>query len=293
MTVGTARHGDVRIAYEVDGPPGGRPLLLVMGLGLQMLFWPADFRELLVDRGFRVARLDNRDVGLSTHLTGLGVPPLSAFVRRRWAGGYRIADMAADAVAVLDDLGWQSAHVVGVSLGGMIAQTVAGRYPARVRTLTSMSSTPSPRIGRPHPRTWPVLLSRPAPTREIAAQHIVDVFRVIGSPAYPHEEDWLREVGAQSFDRAHDPDGIRRQLAAIVSSGDRRPMLRRVRVPALVVHGDADPLVRPAGGRATAAAIRGARLVTYRGMGHDLPAALRPAIADEITRLSDRWQPDA
>jgi pimeloyl-ACP methyl ester carboxylesterase len=289
MTVEMARHGDVEIAYEVEGPAGGEPVLLIMGLGLQMLFWPEEFRKLLVERGFRVARFDNRDVGLSTHLSHLGSPPPTVFLSRRWSG-YRLADLAADAVAVLDDLGWDSAHVVGVSLGGMIAQTLAGRFPDRVRTLTSISSTPSPRIGRPHPRALPVLLSRAAPDRRTAAEHVVRIFRVIGSPGLPRNETWLRERAGQSYDRAHDPVGIRRQLAAIVSSDDRRPLLRRLRMPALVIHGDADLLVRPSGGRATAAAIPGARLVTVPGMGHDLPSAVQPMIVDEIAALVKQWR---
>jgi pimeloyl-ACP methyl ester carboxylesterase len=189
----------------------------------------------------------------------------------------------------LDDVGWDNAHVVGVSLGGMIAQTLAGRYPDRVRTLTSIASTPSPRIGRPDPRAWPVLLSRASSDRAAAAQHLVDIFRVIGSPGYPRDEDWLRQVAGEGFDRAHDPDGVRRQLAAIVCSEDRRPMLRRLRIPALVMHGDSDRLVRPAGGQATAAAIPGAWFVLFRGMGHDLPAALWPPMADRITTLAGRW----
>jgi pimeloyl-ACP methyl ester carboxylesterase len=292
MAVRTARHDGLEIAYEVEGAHDGAPLLLVMGLGLQMLFWPPGFRQLLVDRGFRVARFDNRDVGLSTHLSRLGPPPPSAFLFRRWHG-YRIDDLAVDARAVLDDLGWDSAHVAGVSLGGMIAQTLAGRYPERVRTLTSISSTPSPRIGRPDPRVWPVLFSRPAPDRAAAAQHVVDIFRVIGSPGYARDEDWLREVAGESFDRAHDPDGVRRQLAAIVCSGDRRPMLRRLDIPALVLHGDSDMLVRPSGGRATASAIPGARFMLFRGMGHDLPAPLWTTMADGIAALALRWQPAA
>jgi pimeloyl-ACP methyl ester carboxylesterase len=274
----------------VEGPADGEPLLLIMGLGLQMLFWPADFRKLLVERGFQVARFDNRDVGLSTHFRHLGTPSPAVFLTRRWPG-YRLTDMADDAVAVLDDLGWDSAHVVGVSLGGMIAQTLAGRHPARVRTLTSLSSTPSPRIGRPHPRVLRLLVSGGAHDRDRAARQVVEVFRVIGSPGYPRNEDWLREVAGRSYDRAHDAAGIRRQLAAILSSGDRRPMLAGLRMPALVVHGDADLLIRPAGGCATAAAIPGARLVTYRGMGHDLPAALQPQIADEIAALARRRSP--
>lgn len=290
MTTGTARHGDIEIAYEVEGPDSGEPLLLIMGLGLPMAFWPEPFRRLLTERGFQVARFDNRDVGGSTHLTGLGRPSPLAFVIRRWSG-YRLADMADDAAAVLDSLGWASAHVVGVSLGGMIAQTLTGQHPDRVRTLTSMSSTPAAHIGRPHPRALPVLLTVPARDREAAARQLVRVFRVIGSPRYPLDADAIREAAARNFDEAHDPDGVLRQLAAIVSAPDRRPLLRRLHQHALVVHGDADPLVRLAGGLATARAIPRAKLVVFPGMGHDLPAALQAAIADEIAALTRRWKP--
>ncbi|GAA3342309.1 alpha/beta hydrolase [Amorphoplanes nipponensis] len=287
MTEGFARPDGVRIAYDVEGPPDGEPLLLIMGLGLQMLFWPEEFRALLTGAGFRVARFDNRDVGLSTHLRDLGTPtPLALALRR--GPGYALADMAGDAFAVLDALGWDSAHVVGVSLGGMIAQTMAGADPARVRSLTSISSTPAPRIGRPRPRAMAALLRRPASGRDDAARQIVDVFRVIGSPAYPHDEAWLADVARRSYDRAHDPAGLRRQLAAIVSAADRRPMLRALRLPALVIHGDADPLVRLPGGLATARALRGATLIVHPGMGHDLPAALQPAIAGEIAAVALR-----
>jgi len=287
MTEGFARHDGVRIAYDVEGPPDGEPLLLIMGLGLQLLFWPDSFRGLLTAAGFRVARFDNRDVGLSTHLSELGTPnPLSLVLRR--GPGYDLTDMAGDALAVLDALSWGSAHVVGVSLGGMIAQTMAGTRPSRVRSLTSISSTPSPRIGRPAPRAVAALMRRPATGPDAAAQQVVDIFRVIGSPGYPHDDDWLRDVARRCHDRAHDPAGIRRQLAAIVSAGDRQPMLRTLRLPALVIHGDADPLVRLAGGLATARALRGAKLVVHSGMGHDLPTALQRGIAAEIATVAGR-----
>ncbi|MEV4346485.1 alpha/beta hydrolase [Actinoplanes sp. NPDC049596] len=287
MTTGVARHGAVEIAYEVEGPADGNPLLLIMGLGLPMLFWPVSFRRLLVERGFRVACFDNRDAGRSTHLTGLGLASPRVLLTRR--PPYGLPDMAGDAVAVLDALGWSSAHVAGVSLGGMIAQLTAVLHPARVRSLISLSSTPSPHVGRPHPRALPALLSGRARDRVEAAEHMVRIFRIIGSPGYPLEEDWLRAVAARSFDEAHDPDGVRRQLAAIVLAADRRPLLRRLHLPALVVHGDADPLVRLSGGRATARAIPGAKLVVFPGMGHDLPTALQPAIVDEIAGLSRQW----
>jgi pimeloyl-ACP methyl ester carboxylesterase len=291
MTTSTARHGDIEIAYEVEGAENGEPLLLVMGLGLPMAFWPESFRRLLTDRGFRVARFDNRDVGASTHLTGLGRPSPLAFAARRWSG-YRLADMADDAVAVLDALGWASAHVVGVSLGGMIAQTLAGRHPDRVRTLTSVSSTPAAHIGHPHPRILPVALAVPAGTGEAVARQLVRIFRAIGSPRYPLDADAIRETAERCLAQTHDPHGVLRQLAAIVSAPDRRPLLRRLHQPALVVHGDADPLVRLSGGLATARAIHDAKLVVFPGMGHDLPATLQPAIADEITTLARRWAQD-
>jgi pimeloyl-ACP methyl ester carboxylesterase len=288
--MGTARHGDIEIAYEVEGPIGGEPLLLIMGLGLQMLFWPESFRRMLVERGFRVARFDNRDVGASTHLRWLGMPSPLVFVTRRW-GGYSLADMAEDAVAVLDDLGWDSAHVVGVSLGGMIAQTLACRHPGHVRSLTSLSSTPAAHVGRAHPRALALLGTLPARSRDGSARLLTHVFRVIGSPGYPRDEEWLAEVARRSFDRGHDPDGVRRQLAAIIAAPDRRAALHRLRMPVLVVHGGADPLIRPSGGRATAGVIAGAKFVLYPGMGHDLPAALQPAIVQEIVEVSRLWSP--
>jgi pimeloyl-ACP methyl ester carboxylesterase len=168
----------------------------------------------------------------------------------------------------------------------MIAQTLACRHPGRVRTLTSLSSTPYARIGRPRPHALAALATRPVHDRDAAARQLVRVFRTIGSPGYPRDEAWIRDAARRSFDRSHDPDGIRRQLAAIVSAADRRPLLRRLRIPALVVHGAADPLIRPSGALATARAIPGAKLIVYPGMGHDLPAALQPAIADEIAGLA-------
>ncbi|MCM4084831.1 alpha/beta fold hydrolase [Paractinoplanes hotanensis] len=289
MTTGIARNGAVDLTYEVEGPQDGAPLLLIMGLGLQRLFWPDRFRSLLTDRGFRVATFDNRDVGQSTHLTGLGVPSPLVWLSRRPA--YGLPDMAEDARAVLDELGWSNAHVAGISLGGMIAQLLTASHPQRVRTLTSLSSTPSPRVGRPHPWVLTTLLTGTARDRDRAAEHMVRIFRVIGSPGYPLEEDFIRDAAARSYDRAHDPDGVKRQITAIALAADRRPVLRRLRLPALVIHGDADPLVRLAGGRATARALLGSKLVVFPRMGHDLPSALQPAIADEIHTLAGEWSP--
>jgi pimeloyl-ACP methyl ester carboxylesterase len=287
VIVDKASRRGVDIAYERMAGAEGRPLLLVMGLGMQMISWPDDFCAALARRGFAVVRFDNRDVGLSTHFHDRGAPTLlSTLIRPAAVAAYRIEDMADDAVAVLDALGWDNAHVVGASMGGMIAQAMAIRHPTRLRTLTSVMSTPSPRIGRPRLAALAALSGRPVDGRDAAAERMVRVFRTIGSPGYQADEEWLRDTGRRAYDRCHDPAGIQRQLAAVNASGDRRPGLARVRVPTLVLHGQADPLVRPAGGAATAAAVPGARLVTYPGMGHDLPRELWPSMIDEIDRIA-------
>jgi pimeloyl-ACP methyl ester carboxylesterase len=289
--VEAARNEDIVLAYETFGPPGGEPLLLISGTGAQMLIWPEGFCTALVDRGFRVARFDNRDTGLSTHLTGASAPGWLTAMLRPSAAPYRLQDMADDAVAVMDALGWPDAHVVGASLGGMIAQALAIRHPGRVRTLTSIMSTPSARIA-----TMPTLaairaLARaagtPVTSPDQAADRAVALKRIIGSPGYPLDEDMVRDIAARSFQRHPDAEQAerddQRQRAAVIASGDRRPALAGLRIPALVIHGEQDPVIRPRGGRATARAIPGARLVTYPGMGHDLPAALWPSIVAEIT----------
>lgn len=287
MTIARTRHGGVEIAYETFGRSDGEPMLLVMGLGMQMLAWPDEFCGELVEHGFAVARFDNRDVGLSTHLRQAGAPSLPMILARPGAvASYRLGDMADDAVAVLDALQWPAAHVVGVSLGGMIAQTIAIRHPDRVRSLTSIMSTPSPRIGRARTRAMLALAPRRLRNRDQMAQRMVKVFRIIGSPGYPLDEDWVREIARRCYDRANDAGGVLRQLAAINASGDRRPALGGVRVPTLVLHGEADPLVRLAGGRATAAAVPGSRLVTYPRMGHDMPSELWPDIIEQICRIA-------
>ncbi|MPZ65579.1 MAG: alpha/beta fold hydrolase [Pseudonocardiaceae bacterium] len=288
MTIARASHDGVSIAYETLGQHNREPMLLVMGLGMQMLAWPEEFCTELVGRGFAVVRYDNRDVGLSTHFRRAGTPSLPMILARPGAvASYRLADMADDAVAVLDALDWRSAHVVGISLGGMIAQTIAIRHPGRVRSLTSMMSTPSPRIGRARIRAMFALVPRPLHSRDQLANRMVKVFRIIGSTGYPLDEEWVREIARRSYDRGHDAGGVLRQLAAITASGDRRPALAGVRVPTLVLHGEADPLIRLAGARATAAAVPGSRLVSYPGMGHDLPSELWPAMIDEICRIAD------
>jgi pimeloyl-ACP methyl ester carboxylesterase len=286
-TAARARNGDVELAFERVGPEGAEPLLLIMGLGMQMHFWPDELCAQFAHAGFSPVRFDNRDVGTSTHLTHHGTPPLPLVMALPQAvAAYRMSDMAADAVAVLDAVGWESAHVVGVSMGGMIAQAVAIDHPHRVRSLTSIMSTPAPGIGRPTFAAAAALAARPGRSAEEAAQRVVSTFRVIGSPGYPLDEDWLRDYGRRAFVRGGgDPTGSRRQFAAITASPSRVAGLRRVRVPTLVVHGEADPLVRPAAGRATAAAVPGSRLVTYPGMGHNLPRELWSSIVAEVAAL--------
>jgi len=289
--VRTAQHGDIRIAYDVLGPPGGEPLLLISATDAQLVMYPAEFCEGLVAAGFQVVRFDNRDAGLSTHLTGVRAPAPPVAALRPSAAPYRLTDMAGDAVAVLDAMGWESAHVAGTSMGGMIAQTVAIEHPARVRSLTSISSTPSVRIGTRPPlkvlRAMTRLLAQPVRSAEEAAEREVAIYRLMGSPGYPLDEGLIGGIGREAYERhPPEPDAGRRQRAAIAASGDRRKALAGLRMPALVIHGDADVMMRPKAGRATAAAIPGARLVTYPGMGHDLPRPLWPAVTREIADLA-------
>jgi pimeloyl-ACP methyl ester carboxylesterase len=288
--VQTTRVGEIELAHESFGSPEDTPLLLVMGLATQMIGWPDDFCRMLAERGLYVVRFDNRDIGLSTHLDSAGAPDVLAVM-----GGdhsrvaYRLADMAEDTAGLLDALGLDSAHVVGASMGGMIAQTLAIRHPERVRSLTSiMSTTGDPAVGAPAEAALGALLAPPATDRESAVQRAVDTYRVIGSPGFEFDEAGLRERAGLSFDRAYNPAGVARQLAAILASPDRTADLARVAVPTLVVHGEQDALVNVSGGRATAAAIPGAELLVVDGMGHDLPRAVWPQLVDRITALVDR-----
>lgn len=267
--------GDVEIAYETFGRRRDRPLVLIMGLATQMLGWHEELCELLAAQGFYVIRFDNRDIGLSTHHHETSDTP------------YRLEDLADDTAGLLDALGLASAHVAGTSMGGMIAQTLAIRHPRRVLSLTSIMSTPAPQIGPPTPEALEVLMASPPRDREDAARRRVEVFRVIGSPGYPVDADEVARLARRSYDRDHDPGTPRRQLTAVTASGDRTEALRALRVPALVIHGADDPLIQLEGGRATAAAIAGARLVVIEGMGHDLPRQLWPQIVAEIRELAD------
>ncbi len=285
MSIKHASCGDVELAYETFGVAGNPPLVLVMGLATQMLGWPDEFCETLADGGFHVVRFDNRDIGLSTHLDEAGMPDLSPLFAGQpiTSAPYSLADMADDTIRLVDAIGLGRVHLVGASMGGMIAQEVALRHPERLLSLTSIMSTTSPSVGPPTPAASAALFSPPATTESEAAERAIAVYRVIGSPGHPLDEVALSARAQESFRRANDPAGVARQLAAIHASGDRTERLRRLGVPTLVLHGEDDPLVQVDGGRATAAAVPGARLVTWPGMGHDLPRGMWPHIIGEIT----------
>jgi pimeloyl-ACP methyl ester carboxylesterase len=280
----------IEIAYETFGERGGPPLVLVMGLGTQMLAWPDELCTDLAGRGHFVVRFDNRDVGASTHFKGVRAPHPAQIAARRRRPPYTIGDMAEDALGLMDALELGPVHLVGASLGGFIAQTAALRRPDRLRSLTLiMTSTGSRRVGQADLKLVGRLLNRPTiPDREAAMEAVIDTFRVIGSKGYRLDEERLRSLAARSFDRAYDPGGYRRQLAAVVGQPNRTEELRRLQLPTLVMHGLHDPLVAPSGGLALARIIRGSRFVGFSGMGHDLPRELWPEFADHISALVRR-----
>jgi len=281
---------DVTLCYETFGDPADPAMLLVMGLSTQMIGWPDEFCEQLANRGYHVIRFDNRDIGRSSALKDFPVPtPKQLLLRDKRAARYTLEHMAADGIGLLDHLGIERAHVVGVSMGGMIAQTMAARHPDRVLSLASIISNTGARwTGQPSPRMYPLLLKKPPRDREGYVRHTVDVFKKIGSQGFPIDEDELRRTAERSFDRGLNPAGSTRQLAAIIASGDRTPLLRTITVPTVVIHGRKDRLVPASGGRATAKAIPGARLVIIDGMGHDLPRGAWPRLLDEIEQNAAR-----
>ena len=282
--------GDVELCYEPFGDSDRPAVLLVMGLGTQMIAWHSDFCAELAERGFFVIRYDNRDVGRSTHFSHVPAPrPREIVTRRIRRPAYRLRDMADDGIGLLYQLGIEHAHVVGASMGGMIAQTMAARHQDRVLSLVSiMSSTGSRWSGQPAPRILPVLLQRPASSRDDYQERLVKLFALVGSPGFPRDDDELRELAGTSWDRGVDPAGFARQLGAIIASGHRLADLKGIRAPTLVIHGKSDRLVRPSGGRATARAIPGARLELIDGMGHDLPRGVWPRILDGIEQTAAR-----
>ncbi|WP_245160892.1 alpha/beta hydrolase [Blastococcus sp. CT_GayMR16] len=285
-----AQVGDLQIAYETFGRREDPPVLLVMGLATQMIGWPDDFCRQLADHGYFVVRFDNRDIGLSTHLHDAGAPDVMSVLGGDLSSvAYGLTDLATDTVGLLDALGLDSVHLVGASMGGMIAQLVALQAPERVRTLTSiMSTTGEPAVGGPSDAALALLLTPPAGDRDGAVQRVVDTYRVIGSPGFEFDEPALRDRAGLSFDRAYDPAGVARQLAAILTTPDRTGDLTSVSVPCLVIHGAQDALVNVSGGHATAAAIPDAELLIVDGMGHDLPRAVWPQLIDRMTALFGR-----
>lgn len=285
-----AKTNGIEIEYETFGDPADPALLLVMGLGAQLLRWDVEFCELLAERGYFVIRFDNRDAGLSTKIEDAPAPDVGAALRGDTrSAAYRLSDMAADCVGLLDHLGIRAAHVLGASMGGMIAQTLAIERPDRMLSLVSlMSTTGDRRVGGAAPAAMQVLLT-PAPNDpERYVEHSVHAARVIGSPGFPFDEERLRSRAAATYARSFYPAGVGRQLVGIFASGDRTEQLTRVTVPTVVVHGADDPLVRVSGGEATAAAIPDAELVVVPGMGHDLPVEVWPTVADAVDRAAAR-----
>ncbi|QYN22039.1 alpha/beta fold hydrolase [Amycolatopsis sp. DSM 110486] len=277
------------LEYDTVGPDSGEPLVVVQGLGDQLTKWDDGFPQALAARGFFVIRFDNRDAGLSTHFPDAGIPDLGAVSAGSAELPYCLEDMAADVVAVLDAVGVDRAHLVGASMGGMIAQLVAADHPHRTRSLTSiMSSTGNPALPPPTPEAI-TALTAPAPdpsNEEVYLNHVAAAAQALGSPAYPYDEAELRATILSTVHRDHDPAGLQRQLAALLANGDRRAKLRRITAPTLVIHGADDPLIPPAAAEDTASTIPGAELLVIPGMGHNLPRELYDRVADAIARLA-------
>ena len=297
-----AQANGLTLEYDVTGPADGEPVLLIMGLGGQMTRWPVAFVEELASRGLRVIRFDNRDVGLSSKLDAAGLPDMPGIFRAISEGKppvapYTLSDMAADAVGLLDALGIRRAHIVGASLGGMVAQLVAADYPDRTLSLTSiMSSSGNRELPPAKPEAIAVLNDRgPDPLKDLEGYlaHAVKGQKVVGSPGYPADPQALRERILSDFNRCYSPAGFARQYAAAMVSPDRRPKLATIKAPTVVIHGADDPLVPLAAGEDTAANIPGAELIVIPGMGHDLPPQLFAQIADGIARAVARAKQEA
>jgi pimeloyl-ACP methyl ester carboxylesterase len=284
-----ARANGIDICYEIFGEPTAEPLLLIMGLGAQMVLWDDDFCEQLAAHGFRVIRFDNRDIGHSSRMSG--GQRLTAWellklrlLRIPVAAPYKIFDMAKDTIALMEVLGISSAHLVGASMGGMIAQEIAITYPERVRSLTSiMSTTGNPKVPPPSGEAAAMLMAPPPTTKQEYLDRFARTWKVLRVGSFPEDEARDRDRAERCFARGLNPAGVGRQLRAILASGSRRARLRNVTAPTLVIHGTVDPLVHPMGGRDTAAAIPGAKLLMIDGMGHALPVPIWPQIIDAIT----------
>jgi pimeloyl-ACP methyl ester carboxylesterase len=274
----------VTLCYETFGDPDDVPILLVMGLATQMIGWHEEFCEALAERGFYVVRFDNRDIGRSTHFD-FSPPSAGQLLRRRLRPEqYDLSDMAEDAAALMRELDISPAHVVGASMGGMIAQVLAAEHPETVRSLVSiMSNTGNRWTGQPALPVYRYLLRRPPRDRDGYIDRAAAVFGLVGSTGFDRDEAYVRERAGRSYDRGYDVRAGGRQLGAIVASGDRSDLLRRIEAPTLVIHGTVDKMIRPSGGRATAKAIPGARLMMVEGMGHDLPRGVWPRLLDAIS----------
>ena len=296
MKISKARNGEIEIAYESFGSPNGTPLVLIPGSGMQMVMWPLELCTALVERGFQVVRMDNRDSGLSTRLSRYDNLP-----RRERRQAYTIRDMADDVIAVVDALGAASAHLVGGSLGATIAQVAAIQHPERVASLTLLSAVPGSklRLARPKIRTiikMVKIMRRDVPDARAAGQQWVDLMRLTGSPAYPIDEDHSRAAGELAYERGRYPAGNMRHTKAFMTVGDLRPQLATLTMPTLVIQGKVDPMQSWRAGKAVADAIPGSRFLLYPDVGHDLPRAIWPAVLDEITALAigtDRAADDA
>jgi pimeloyl-ACP methyl ester carboxylesterase len=275
--------GGISLCYERFGNEADPPMLLIMGLGTQMIGWPDEFCAQLAERGFHVIRFDNRDIGRSTRIKGPPPTPRQLTTRKIEPVLYTLSDMARDAVNLLDQLNLAPAHIVGASMGGMIAQTVAAQHPNATRSLVSiMSNTGNRWKGQPHFSIYRYLLRRAPDDRQGYIEYTTKVFEAIGSRGLPFDKHRVRDMVARSYERGHDPAGAGRQLGAIIASGDRTAELRTIRVPTLVIHGSKDRMVAKSGGAATARAIPNARLMVIDGMGHDLPEAAWPQLVAAI-----------
>ena len=282
----------IEIEYEALGAPSHPAMLLIMGLGAQLIHWPDAFCQGLVAHGFHVVRFDNRDSGLSTSREAWGRPDLAAVVTQVMSGEraavpYRLDDMAADAVGLLDALGIARAHIVGASMGGSIAQLVAGHYPERTRSLVSMMSTSGrPELASADRDVARAILARPPPEdREALIRYVVRVRQVIGSPRYPESEAEHRALVERALARAYIPDGNDRHYAAVIASGHRVELLQNLRVPTLVLHGEDDALLPQEHARDTAMLVRGSEIEVYSGWGHDIPRGLIPTLVERIARF--------
>jgi pimeloyl-ACP methyl ester carboxylesterase len=284
----TARANGIDICYEIFGDAGAEPMFLIMGLGAQMIHWDDDFCRQLAARGFRVIRFDNRDIGKSTRLSGgKRLSPVELlklrFFRIPVAAPYRLHDMAQDTVALMDVLGLKSAHLVGASMGGMIAQEIAISFPERVRSLTSiMSTTGNPKVPPPTREASAILMAPPPATKQEYFVRFAQTWKILRAGSFPEDEALDRSRAERTYERGLNPAGVGRQLRAILASGSRKERLRAVKAPTLVIHGTVDPLVHPMGGKDTAASIPGAKLLMIERMGHALPIPMWPQIIDAI-----------